>query len=198
MLVGDEQPHVGLFRQTREGDIRRVAFLHFHHAQMRAAALQQIDNVAIFGDHPLQLNLRVTQFELLHQLIVMLGLIGIGEHHAQARFDLARQLNAQRVEPLAGGEDRLHMPQHFAAGGGEHRLARAAIEQRQCQVGLQIGDGGADGGLAFAQLARGGGKRAEGGGFDKRVQRFRGIVHKLSTLSMVSIFNLPKKAMIIT
>lgn len=88
----------------------------------------------------------------------MLRLVGIGKYHAQARFDIARQLNAQRVESLAGGEDLLHVPQHLAAGGGEHRLARTAIEQRQCQVGFQIGDGGADGGLAFAQLARGGGK----------------------------------------
>ena len=160
---------------------------------MRAAALQQIDNVAFLGDHPFQLNLRVALFEQLHQPIVMFGLVGIGKHHAQARFNLARQLNAQGIEPFAGREDRLHMPQYLAAGGGEHRLARAAIEQRQRQVGLQIGDGGADGGLAFAQLARGGGKRAEGGGFDKRMQRFRRIVHNLSTLSMEPIFNLPEK-----
>lgn len=105
---------------------------------MRAAALQQIDNVAFLGDHPFQLNLRVALFEQLHQPIVMFGLVGIGKHHAQARFNLARQLNAQGIEPFAGREDRLHMPQYLAAGGGEHRLARAAIEQRQRQSASRL------------------------------------------------------------
>ncbi len=66
MLMGDEQPHFGLLRQPGEGDIRRITFLHFYHAQMRTAALQQIDNVAFLGDHPFQLNFRVALFEQLH------------------------------------------------------------------------------------------------------------------------------------
>ncbi|MNY71304.1 hypothetical protein D3C86_2096180 [compost metagenome] len=64
------------------------------------------------------------------------------------------------------------MAEHFTAGGGQYRLSPLAIEQDQAEIGLQIGDGGADGRLAFAQLARGGRKRTEGGGFDKCLQGF--------------------------
>ncbi|MNT70581.1 hypothetical protein D3C72_2089860 [compost metagenome] len=58
-------------------------------------------------------------------------------------------------------------------------FAAAAVEQCHVQVDFQAGDGGTDGGLALAQFARRGGKRALGRRLDERQQHFMGG-HELS------------------
>ena len=63
-------------------------------------------------------------------------------------------------------------------GGSVQRgLALAAIEQRDVQIHLQVGDGFADGGLAFAQLAGRGRERAFGGYLGEGSQGFKGMTH---------------------
>ncbi|MNH18771.1 hypothetical protein D3C79_784880 [compost metagenome] len=52
------------------------------------------------------------------------------------------------------------MAEYLAAGFGEHGLTGLAVEQGDAEVGFEVGDCGADGGLAFAQLAGSGGEGA--------------------------------------
>jgi hypothetical protein len=59
---------------------------------------------------------------------------------------------------LGGQQARLRL-QRTGRGGGPG-LAPAAVEQLQVQLGLQLGNGHADGRRHAPQLARGGGKRA--------------------------------------
>jgi len=55
------------------------------------------------------------------------------------------------------------LPARLVQGG----VATAAVEQWAADIGLEIGDGDADGGLAFTQLARCCGERTQRCGFDK-------------------------------
>jgi len=51
-------------------------------------------------------------------------------------------------------------------------VAATAIKQRAADICLEIGDGDADGGLAFAQFARCSRERTQRCSFDKRDQSF--------------------------
>ncbi|MCY1179528.1 hypothetical protein D9M73_199330 [compost metagenome] len=64
------------------------------------------------------------------------------------------------------------MAQHLPARLIQRGVAATAVEQRAAHIGLEIGDGDADGGLAFAQFARSGGERTQRCGFDKGKQSF--------------------------
>ncbi|MNE93562.1 hypothetical protein D3C80_1914280 [compost metagenome] len=65
------------------------------------------------------------------------------------------------------------MPQHLAPCLGQHRVAGLAIKQADAKIGLKVGNGGADGGLALAQFARCRRKGPQGNRFDEGLQRFR-------------------------
>jgi len=59
------------------------------------------------------------------------------------------------------------------AGSIERGVAAGTVEQRATDVGFEVGDGDADGRLAFAQLARSRGERTKGGGLDEGDEGFR-------------------------
>ena len=63
-----------------------------------------------------------------------------------------------------------------------------AIEQLKAKVSFKVGNGGADGGLAFTQPPCRSRKRTCGDSFNKRGQCFGRVTHDVSTLSMDTIF----------
>jgi hypothetical protein len=67
-------------------------------------------------------------------------------------------------------------------------LPLAAVEQRDVKVYFQVGDGFADGGLALAQFAGSGRKRAFRGNLGERGQGFKRVAQGLSGIPMDSIF----------
>ncbi len=75
-------------------------------------------------------------------MVLSLPEVRYGE--AEARFNSLRQTDSQRVEPLAGGQDLLHLRQRAPALIGEDRLTSAAIEQLKAEIVLQPGDRRAD------------------------------------------------------
>ncbi|MNH21760.1 hypothetical protein D3C79_815860 [compost metagenome] len=87
--------------------------------------------------------------------------VAVRHHHRYQRLDILRQSHCQRIELGAGIENRLDMAQHLPARLIERGVAAIAVKQRAADIGLEIGDGDADSGLAFAQLARRRRKRTE-------------------------------------
>ncbi|MCY1422748.1 hypothetical protein D9M71_384410 [compost metagenome] len=167
--AGDENAHLRLPGQSAHADVRRVMRLRRQQPQVRAAALQQTQDIPRFSDHAFKLDVLVALLELVHHLIVRSELIHVRENDGQARFDVIGQADAQLVESFAGGKDLLDVPEHLAPGFGQHRVTSLAIEQADAQVGLKVGDRGTDGRLAFTQLARRCREGAKGDGFDKGV-----------------------------
>ncbi|MCY1428161.1 hypothetical protein D9M71_440340 [compost metagenome] len=176
---GHEQGDFRALVHRRTDQVRRVAVLHFGEGNLRPAALHQGHQVVAFGDQTLELQVRVTLLEGTEGGFEAVRLIGIGQRHRQLRFHPLGQLAGGYFQATGGGQDVFGPLQHDVSGRGQAGLAAAAVEQRQVQVDFQAGHRRADGRLTAAQLARRGGKRALGRGFDKRQQHFvRG--HELS------------------
>ncbi len=155
----------------------RIVLLPWQQAERGASVAHQFQHVLALGIQPFEFDLRERLGEALQDPLFGIKLVDIGKHHGQARLDRRRQAHAQLLQAGIGGQDLLRVAQHLAPGLGQLRIAPAAIEQAHAQVGLQVGNGGADRRLGLAQPSRGGRERAQGGGFHEGLQGFRGIGH---------------------
>ena len=158
----------------------------FNKRNLRAAALDQGDQVFAFGDQAFQLQVRVALFKGAEGDLETVGLVGIGHGDTQLRLQPLGQLTRRQFQPAAGLQHLLGALQQHMARRRQRRLAAAAIEQHHIQVNLQARHGRADGGLALAELARRRRKRALGGRLHKRLQHFvRGHDYRLDRWLLV-------------
>ncbi|ERO64407.1 hypothetical protein P308_24395 [Pseudomonas piscis] len=146
--------------------------------------MHQVDQVIALGDQAFQFQLRVALLEGIQAAFEAIGLVGIGKGYGEPRLDALGQLAGGQFQAAGGGEDLLGAAQQHLSGRSQAGLAAGAVEQLDIEVDLQAGHCGADGRLALAELARGGGERTLGRGLDECQQHFVGC-HEVSPWSMV-------------
>ncbi len=187
MFAVDEHGKFGAFIHGGAAQVRRVAVLSFGKGHLGPALADQLHQVVALGDQAFQFEVRVAGFEIAEGGLETVGLVGVGNHHRQPRFQAPGQLAGAHLKAVVGGEDVFGLLQHDMAGRSQAGLAGTAVEQLEAQIDFQARDGRADGRLALAQLARRSGKRTQGRGLDKGLEHFIGS-HELSLLSMVIDF----------
>ncbi|MDT4817930.1 hypothetical protein FQZ97_510150 [compost metagenome] len=189
------------FRQFRQRGVRhvgRVVVLGGHQPQVRAALLHQRHHVLVFRDQAFEAQGRIALVDLAEHGVEGFRLERIGQHHGQPGLQAFGQLAGAAVQAIVGREHLQGLPQQDPARLGQRRLPLAAVEQRDVQVHFQVGDGFADGGLAFSQLAGGRGEGAFRSDLGESRQGFQGVAHGwrpvqvISEFPMDSIFMLPE------
>ncbi|MNM94672.1 hypothetical protein D3C81_1070880 [compost metagenome] len=167
-VVGaDIHTKLRLFRQARHGDVGGVVALRGENADLGQVLLYQLDHISVFRRPATQLGMRVAVCEAGHDRALEGDAVAVGHHHRDQRFNVLSQPERQRVEPGTGVKDRFDMGQYLAPGGIERGVAPAPVEQGAADISLEIGNGNADGGLAFLEFAGRRRERAQRGGFDK-------------------------------
>ncbi len=154
-----------------------IALLPGQQAQRGATTADQLQYVLTLGIQPFQFDLRERLGEALQDPLLWIELVDIGKHHGQARLDRRGQAHAQLLQARIGSQDFLRVPQYLSPGLGQLRVAPAAIEQAQAQVGFQVGNGGTDCRLGLAQASRRRRERTQRRGFHEGLQGFRGVRH---------------------
>lgn len=175
--ASDEQTDLGFLRHRRRADIGRVDGARGHQPELGAALLDQVEHVLVLGDLAFELERRKTSLERHQGFLVSLRLVRIGHDEREPRFLALREPRGGAVDRRAGFQRALHLRQQRAAGIGQRRRARRAVEQLHAEIDLEVRDRFGDRRLPLAQLARGGRERAEQRGFGEGEQGFGGVAH---------------------